>query len=315
MSAELQLEWFAWLRSQPQVRLFVLVETHWSFTSEYSSSGWRIIHSAKEGSKGGGVMIGVREDMIQEHSLKWRVLIPGRLLHLRVQLQRQQMDIVGVYQTAVSHVSGEQQRELLGQRKKLWNNLDALLAGLPFRSSIAVLGDFNTTFSPLADVAGPGILSGSRAPWLVQERADVMQILRRHRLVVLNSWKRPQHTFHHPNGKSQIDYILVRKQLSDQTARQCSVISPPIAAWRSSGHRPLLASFRLDWQPWKQSIKPHRPIVERAPPLQQILESSAPQLHQLQLAVQQQLENPVVKPNYPAFPDVDSQVQAIWRTQ
>ena len=149
-----------------------------------------------------------------------------------------------MYQTAISHVSGDKQLDLIRQRKKLWTGFDNLLAGLPFRSSIVVLGDFNTTLSALPEVAGHGILPVRSASWLVQERADVMQILRRHRLVALNTWGRPRCTYHHPNGKSQIDYILIRKQLSDVVAKRCALVASPIAAWRSSGHHPLLASFR-----------------------------------------------------------------------
>ncbi|CAE6920896.1 unnamed protein product [Symbiodinium sp. CCMP2592] len=315
LSEELQIEWFAWLRLQPQVKLFVLVETHWSFTSEYRSHGWHLIHSAKEGGKGGGIMIGTREDMTKAEDIKWRVMIPGRLVHLRSVVGKQQMDVIGIYQTAVSHVSGEKQQELARQRNKLWHTMDNLLAGLPFRSSVVVLGDFNATLSPLSEVAGSGIVPGPRAPWLVQERSDIMQILRRHRLVVLNTWLRPTHTFHHPNGKSQIDYILIRKQLADQQARRCTVIAPPIAAWRSSGHKPLLASFRLNWKPWKASISNPKTTLVAVPHIHNILAATVPSLEHLRSAVKQQLEVPTVKPRYPALSDVDPQIHTIWQEQ
>ena len=133
------------------------------FTSEYRSQGWHLIHSSKEGAKGGGIMIDVCEDLVRAEDIKWRVLIPGRLVHLRGLMGKQQMDVVGIYQTAVSHVSGDKQQELARQRKKLWSVLDNLLAGLPFRSSVVVMGDCNATFSPLPEVAGAGIVFGSRA--------------------------------------------------------------------------------------------------------------------------------------------------------
>ena len=149
------------------------------------------------------------------------------------------------------------------ERKKLWNSLDSLLSGLPFRSSILIIGDLNTTLSPLAEVAGHGILAGSKVPWMVQEREEVMSLLKKHRLVALNTWNRPHHTYHHPNGKSQIDYVIVRKQLADQISRRCAPVPSPIAAWRSSGHVPLAASIKLNWKPWQGSPKDARPSWSR----------------------------------------------------
>ena len=78
--------------------------------------------------------MGIRED----------AALLNRLVHLRAQMGQQQMDFICMYQTAISHVSGDKQLDLIRQRKKLWTGFDNLLAGLPFRSSIVVLGDFNT---------------------------------------------------------------------------------------------------------------------------------------------------------------------------
>ena len=253
-------------------------------------------------------MIGVRSDLLAPDTTKWRAVIPGRLLHWRGQIGRRQMDILAVYQTAIAHVSGDQQQELMRQRHKLWKSMDDVLASLPFRSSVVVMGDLNATLSPLAEVAGCGILKGSEVPWIVQERAELMQVLKRHRLVALNTWGRPRFTYHHPNGRSQIDYILVRKQLADTTARACIPLEPPIAAWRSAGHKPLAANFRLNWSPWKQSFVKPPTCPVRAPPLETLLEEPSPNLIALQQAVKQQLDTPPLKPDYPQL-----RVVQIWQ--
>ena len=49
-------------------------------------------------------------------------------------------------------------------------------------------GDFNASLETRASVAGSGLVQGSQASDLVQERQMVMEILTKHRLAVLNSW-------------------------------------------------------------------------------------------------------------------------------
>ena len=63
-------------------------------------------------------------------SIKWREIIPGRLLHWRGTIGRQQTDIVALYQTAMGFVSGDKQDALMRERQKLWKSMDDLLSGL-----------------------------------------------------------------------------------------------------------------------------------------------------------------------------------------
>ena len=175
------------------------------------------------------------------------------------------------------------------------------------------MGDFNMVLAPLSEVAGMGIKQGSSADWLVQERAEVMQVFRTHRLNALNTWGRPTPTYHHPNGVSQIDYILVRKQLADAEARTCSVKDAPIAAWRSSGHKPLKGSIKLNWRPWSAKIR-DRPIqLTSTPPIQQVLQDTEVSLETLQLAVKRDLDKPTPQYRMPQNRNVDEEIQQQWR--
>ena len=88
-----------------------------------------------------------------------------------------------------------------------------------------------------------------------------------------------------------------------------------LAAWRFSGHRPLLASFRLNWKPWTASISNHQVSTATAPPHDDILADVVPLLRHLRDAFKQQLDVPPVKIRYPALPDIDNQVHAVWRDQ
>ena len=123
------MEWETWLRQQADIKIYALVETHWSFSNVYISGDWHITHSAEPGAKRCGVMVGVRKDCVELDSIKWRELIPGRLLHWRGAIGKQQFDIAAVCQTALGFVSGGKQVVLMKERKKLWNSLDSLLSG------------------------------------------------------------------------------------------------------------------------------------------------------------------------------------------
>ena len=131
------------------------------------------------------------------------------------------------------------------QRKRVWNRLENLISSLPYRTSIALLGDFNLTLQPYGKVACQGIFQGSQHLDLKQERNDLTQMLERHRLSALNTWQKKHYTYKHPSGSSQIDYIAVRQPLADREAKSCRPVKVTIAGWRSSGHEVLVASIRI----------------------------------------------------------------------
>ena len=85
-------------------------------------------------------------------------------------------------------------------------------------------------------------------------------MLHSHRLCALNTWGRKEPTYRHPSGKSQIDFILVRRALADGVAKRCAVWKTPLAGWRSSGHESLKASIKLHWKPW--SLRGHKTVRE-----------------------------------------------------
>eukprot|EP00439_Symbiodinium_sp_Y106_P077393 s432_g16.t1 len=311
-SQEVQMEWFTWLRQDKSVGIFTIAETHWNFTNDYQKEGWLIVHSGMEGRKGGGVMVGVRADLVEANTMRWQVLEAGRLLHVRCQIRQQHYDIVTMYQHALAHLEQDQQKELMRKCRKLWKQAEALLSGFPFRSAILMTGDLNMTLSPLSEVAGHGIKLGSDLNWLVQERDEVMSMLKEMRLVALNTWGKPDITYHHPNGTSQIDYILVRRQCADSKARECKTLAAPIAGWRSSGHKPLQASLKLNWKPWCNRIRNQRLEASAMRPVQEVLSSYHVELSELQQAVKHQWDMPITTPQLPATKNVDANIAQLW---
>eukprot|EP00439_Symbiodinium_sp_Y106_P079499 s1094_g18.t1 len=176
LSIELLMELFTWLRSRPDISIIVLQETHWGFTNDWVQDEWRFCHSGMSKGKQGGVLVGVRKDKVKPEDISWTELEPGRLLHWRCAYGKQQLDVVAVYQHALSHRTEEQRAKLMQQRKSLWNKLDKVLASLPFRTSIILAGDFNAVLNPSAGLTtGAGIHAGPKQSGIAEDRALLMR--------------------------------------------------------------------------------------------------------------------------------------------
>eukprot|EP00439_Symbiodinium_sp_Y106_P039661 s233_g4.t2 len=250
LSAELKAELFHWLRQQSHIGAFLLQETHWSFSNEWRDSGWFLFHSADKKPKQGGVLTAIRASWVDEHTLSWKEVIPGHLTQVRCTFVKQQVDLINIYQHAWSSKTSEQTQELLTRRSRIWGALDGLLRSLPVRSEILLAGDFNTVLEPRTAVSGHGIFPGNSATVFQTDRARLLDILQCHRLTVLNTWSRKAYTYKHPQGCSQIDYVVARHALADALAKKCAPIPTPLAGWRSAGHELLFASVPLRWRPW-----------------------------------------------------------------
>ncbi|OLP92700.1 LINE-1 retrotransposable element ORF2 protein [Symbiodinium microadriaticum] len=209
-------------------------ETHWSLQGEWTSGDWYILHSAALKPKQGGILLGIRKTLLNGDYHSWNEIVPGRLLHWRGHLGKQQVDLFNLYQHSLSHHSDDQKKAVMGHRKGLWQKLDKAIGALPFRTSIILMGDFNMVMQPHPKVAGFGIHSGNSVLDLRQERAEVMEMLERHRLTVLNTWGRKTYTYKHPSGSSQIDYVVIRQQHADHVSKGCTTVKDvPQYAYRA----------------------------------------------------------------------------------
>ena len=200
---------------------------------------------------------------------------------------------------------GEQQKEVMTKRQRVWKQLDTLLGSQPTRSSVMLAGDFNCVLPAMAPCIGFGIHQGPSAVHLVEERNKVASILRKHDLCVLNSLGKKHWTYTHPKGRSQIDYIAVRRCLADGKAKQSKAQSTPLAGWRSSGHLPVQADIKLDWRPWKNSR------AKTAPESIVAKQAQNPALHSLKQELLAR-RNPAVPPQRPALANVDGPVKLFW---
>ena len=238
------------LQRHRAIKIMILVETHHSYTNEWTDGDWTFVHSPAASAKQGGILLGIRRDFCHQATLRWQELIPGRLLHLRCFAQNlQHLDVVAIYQHTLPFGT-EALDAALKKRKGLWSRLDAFLSSLPVRSSVLLAGDFNSGLNATATFAGFGIVPHSQQASVASERQELTAMLHSHRLCALNTWGRKEPTYKHPSGQSQIDFILVRCALADGQAKRCAVWRTPLAGWRSAGHESLKASLRLHWKPW-----------------------------------------------------------------
>eukprot|EP00439_Symbiodinium_sp_Y106_P083552 s1536_g23.t1 len=158
MSAELYDTFVSWLAAQNSVDVVVLQETHWGLgrtANTWSTGGWHFISSPSSDTRYAGVCICVNSRVAGAEDLDYRVLCPGRLLHVRIHNPRQDtsVDVVGLYQWVPQSRAPEGN---LANRHRLWMQLGQLLGTLPKRNVLLLAGDFNSTCCRLDVHVGSG---------------------------------------------------------------------------------------------------------------------------------------------------------------
>ena len=200
--------------------------------------------------KTGGVLVALRADLLSKDSIRWSELVPGRLLQVRCVHGRQALDILAVYQQVKIRGDTAAVKANLDRRAVVWRTLEKTLRSLPCRSYVVLAGDFNTSFGSKAPFTGGSSVDTETLDAYKKESERTGAMLAAMGLVALNTFGRRVLTYIHPKGSSLIDYIMVRRPAADSKARRSCAVKSPVASWRTVGHRPVLASLRLDWRPW-----------------------------------------------------------------
>ncbi|CAE7805728.1 Pol [Symbiodinium sp. CCMP2592] len=146
LSTELFLELQVWLKTQPSVGIIALQETHWSIQGEWQSGDWYLVHSPAPKPKQGGVLLGIRKDLLTSTHYSWNELVPGRLLHWRGCIGKQTCDIFNLYQHALAHKTEEQKQLIMKNRRGVWQQLDRALSAFLFRTSRRFRGATKLSF-------------------------------------------------------------------------------------------------------------------------------------------------------------------------
>ena len=283
-------------------------ETHWSTSGEWKKGDWTFIHSASQRPRQDGVMVAIRTSMLTAAEVLWQEIHPGRILRVRAELNQQQWDIFSLYQHAMSAGGASDKDKLLSKRNIVWKKLDKAMHSTPYRSMILLGGDFNTSLAPHPPNVGHGILKGSTAADLEQERQLLNEFFCRHRLSVLNSWGRKQATYEHPTGNTQIDFLVVRQQVADSSAKQAGPVDSGLAAWRQAGHRLLSGSLRAAWRAWKEKTANKTPRQAN-----QVEDPRERSIVALRALVKMRCPGREAKPRLPPLAGVGQEVECHWR--
>ena len=166
LSAAAYDELLIWL-CQPQCARYSVVvveETWWKQDSMYCDQNWHFVHSAgSTGSQGKntGILVMIRKSFVPEGCIKHRAVIPGRVLHVRLE-QQKNFHLVCVYQHAWSHQIA--QETMLARRERVWDAIRQVVQGVPIRDHCYILGDMNTPCVTRAGHCGAGVLEQPNPP-------------------------------------------------------------------------------------------------------------------------------------------------------
>jgi hypothetical protein len=111
---------------------------------------FHFIHTGDPSHKGMGILCILAKHFCPANCLRWRSVVPGRLLHVQVQHNSRCVDLVGCYQH--TYAATKQCQQL---RDQFWAQLDLFLHGLVQRNILVLAGDFNCDLLQSTSHSGP----------------------------------------------------------------------------------------------------------------------------------------------------------------
>ena len=236
--------WLAKLPHQNQPQLLAIQETHWRTNAEWvTGDGWLCVASgAGERDRSAGIMTMVKMPGVKQQHVRIRRVVPGRLDHIRIDTGATSIDVINVYQKAVSFT---QSNEAYEKRSMIWKSISKILSGIPARNSVIILGDLNTQLATTRPWVGPCTMLSETAEQISRDHSELLDLLRKFDLTVLNSWacRRP-HTYVHGSHHTLIDYIIARRSQASGKAKQSKPVhDDSLTGWRESKHYPVFAHF------------------------------------------------------------------------
>ena len=237
-----------WLAEQP-FQVVLISETRWQFDREWIEGGWIHIACSGEPFRSCGMLFMIRTTLCQQSQVSWRSIVAGRLIHVRLYLDRP-LDLIGCYQHVyVNKYSCKQNR-------MHWiRSLDSLLHEIPNRNNLVLLGDWNCGLPQSRPHIGTSDFLSSTGRQLVSLHEDWnkhLELVRTHDLCAINTWRQDTGpTCQTAKGDlSRIDYIFVRTRQTDRETLECMPLeSFDLLGTAKIGPRPLIGSLNLAWRP------------------------------------------------------------------
>ena len=226
------------------VSVILLQETHWRGSSQFETAEWVVVGTGTTGDRAAGVAVLVRRALAPASLIRFHEVVPGRLLHVRIPLAHNSLDVVCVYQ----HVWRGTQSSLENTqtRADLLHKLRNCLHALPKRNLLVVAGDFNMSLKSDYQLVGPCTQETEATGH--RDSATLQAMLEELQLSAINTWAAHPVTFRNGCTASQIDYMLMRKEQAKGPAKMAKP-DPQlhIASWRYGGaHLPLRTSIQLE---------------------------------------------------------------------
>ena len=331
----------SWLQTEARqvCDIFVLQETHWQATAEFSTAGWYCISSASE-------YVPTEEDKTLGGTAQPAPTVPAGALPNKPRPKRKSLrgskgpsttkaDGVMVLLSPEiptntvrwkEHVKGrllETRFDWHGARtsvltvyQHVWspaktvqgNKQDraAILKSLarsvkrvPARDTLVIAGDFNSSVSPTPRLIGPRTLAPQEAR---PDEAELTNFVRTHHLAVLNTWQvSSPHTFVQGDSRTQIDFLLTKVSSSGGSAKQAAPIANfPLGSWKTGGHLPLLAKIK-PVRHWQLPGPRAKPLKHDSEALQQAVRQGLPIVTDMQRWVRDNIHQGMTPPAWDAL--------------
>lgn len=224
--------------------VIILLETRWSFTSEWSDGTWHALHSGSAEDRADGILILVRSSVVQTSQIGSAVLIAGRLVHVRLHFRQRASDLICFYNYMDDRTTAR-----LQQRAHFWQSLDACLGKIPNRNTLLIAGDMNCSASMDGVHVGTSLFTWHGNHCKGPQHRDMNSfntILRKHTLTILNGWNAKQGpTFHNGLLVSRIDFFITRTADSDGFSRDVKYLhEADIVPLNGATHIPLMCCIR-----------------------------------------------------------------------
>ena len=275
----------SWLQTEAKqvCDVFVLQETHWQASAEFSTAGWYCISSASDyvpteedktpgssaqpaptepagawpnkprpkhkslrGSKGPSTTKadGVMVLLSPE--------IPTNTVrwkeHMKGRLLETRFDWHGARTTVLAvyqHVWSPAKTVQANKqdRAAVLKSLSRCVRRVPARDTLVIAGDFNSSVSSTPRLVGPRTLTPQEAR---SDEAELTNFVRTHHLAVLNTWQvSSPHTFVQGDSRTQIDFLLTKVSSSGGSVKQAAPLANfPLGSWKTGGHLPLFAKIK-----------------------------------------------------------------------
>ena len=328
----------SWLQTEAKqvCDIFVLQETHWQASAEFSIAGWYCISSASEyvpteedNTPGGSaqpapaVSAGARPNKPRPRLKSLRgskgpsttkadgvmVLlspaIPTNTVrwkeHVRGRILGTRFDWHGATTTVLAvyqHVWSPAKTVQANKqdRAAILKSLARSVKRVPARDTLIIAGDFNSSVSPTPRLIGPRTLAPQEAR---PDEAELTNFVRSHHLTVLNTWQvSSPHTFVQGDSRTQIDFLLTKVNSSGGLAKQAAPLADfPLGSWKAGGHLPLLARIK-PVRHWQLPGPRVQPLKHDSEALQQAVRQGLPIVTDMQKWVRDNIRLGMTPPEW-----------------